>query len=192
MKNLVIYFGASNYIFNGLGENFKNLEFLYIPDNSLKILERSNFANMTKLTFLELFDKQLEFIAEDSFWDLPNLEILDLYKCGIDELPKTLLKNLKNLKNFEAVFNRITFLDKEFFANNLNLEVIIIRNNQLKVIDVDFTKFSKLKTLRLEHNDCIDASTNSISIREIQDIVNLRCKLNSETELLESWWRNDE
>jgi Leucine-rich repeat (LRR) protein len=196
VKSLVIYFGASSYIFNGLGKAFKNLELLYIPDNSLRILERSNFFNMTKLRRLELYDKQIEFIAEDSFSDLPNLEILSMFKCGVDEFPDKLLHNLKKLKKFEAVFNRITFLHADFFSNNLEIEEIAFRNNQLKVIEVDFLKFPKLKSLRLDYNDCIDASfivtnTATISLKELQSIINDKCKKNNESKFNESWWKID-
>lgn len=145
---------------------------------------------MTKLRRLELYDKEIDFIAEDSFFSLSNLEILSIYKCGVQYLPKYLLKTLIKLKKFEAVFNRITFLHKELFSNNFELEEIAFRNNQLKVIEVDFTKLLKLKSLRLEKNDCIDgsfirASFDSISLQELQNIINSKCKLSSESEMIE-------
>jgi hypothetical protein len=43
-KRLDIKFSPSAHIFSGIGESFSNLDSLLIKDQSIKFVERSNFA----------------------------------------------------------------------------------------------------------------------------------------------------
>jgi Leucine-rich repeat (LRR) protein len=199
VKNLVIFFGPSKHILTGIGEAFSNLEKLAVHDSSLITYERQNFANLTKLKRLDVQNKQIEFIAEDSFWDLPSLEGLSFFKNEIEELPKDIFLNLRKLKVLICGFNRISSLHKDLLKNNLDIEEIDFRNNLLKTIDVDFTKYTKLIELSFSSNDCIDKfwskkrvyAYSVSSVEEVQKVIDVKCKGNLNSELKESWFRNE-
>lgn len=187
VRSLVLYFGNSTRIFAGISEVFRNLEALWIHDRSLLFLERSNFAKLPKLTRLELLNKQIEFIAEDTFWDLPNLESLNIFKCEIGELSRNLLANSRKLRYFDARFNKFRYLDANVFRNNLLMEEIDLSNNQLQVIDFDFTKLPKLLVVTFDYNDCIDEKysakyplTSTVAtLQELMEMIYFHCKLKS-------------
>lgn len=183
VKSLVIYFGSSTRMFEGIGEAFPNLESLWIHDTSLKFIERRNLANLPNLNKLELLDKNIEFLAEESFYDLPNLGSLNLFKCELENLPEKLLWHLKKLTFFGAGVNRIKHLNIDFFKENLQIAEIDFRNNQLQVIQIDFTIYLKIVDLILDNNDCIDMrfsikrpQLSSGSIQEVQKHINVNCK----------------
>jgi Leucine-rich repeat (LRR) protein len=185
VKSLCIYIGKSTRIFSGIGEAFNNLEVLWVHDKSLKFIDRTNFAYMFKLQKLELLDKdRIEFIAKDSFWQLPSLKSLNLFKCQIRELPKNLLAYSSKLEILGAAFNNIKHLHRDFFKYNPEIAEIDFRNNQLQIIDADFTVLPKIIELSMDYNDCIDA-TYSIkspnlstmkSLKQLQLRISLNCK----------------
>lgn len=188
-----MYFGASKRMFAGIGAAFQNLEVLWIEDNSLTLLERSNFVRLNKLKRLEMPEQQIEFIEEETFWDLQSLSHLNLYRCGISELPSRVFAYLRNLVHVVLSFNRLTHLPRDLFKDNSLIFHIDLRSNQLKLIDVDFTRFTKLSELYLNLNDCIDASyatkfglySTVSSLQELQGIVNRDCKT------LRARWNHD-
>lgn len=152
---LQINFKPSTYIADGIGDSFKNLQRLYIVDEGIGFVDRSNFLNMSHLKELSIHHNPLKFIAEDVFWDLPGLEHLNIHSCQLRTLPSRLLKNMPHLKGVDLACNQLTSIGKEIFQNNPKLEELFLGKNNLKSIAVDFFKFTKLNAVDLSENVCV-------------------------------------
>jgi Leucine-rich repeat (LRR) protein len=176
IKVLNINFAPSTHIFSGIGETFSNLYYLYVEDQSIKFVERSDFAGLMKLERLGLNGNQIEILPEDVFWNLPNLKELKLSNNKIKKLPVNIFKNLKKLETISLSDNKIEHLPRSLFTNNLEIETIIAYNNPLKVIDVDFTKLKNLSWLNLKYANCINFwADNSNQVQEAQRLINQNC-----------------
>lgn len=188
VRNLRLHLKTFSSILSGIGHSFRNLEKLDLGESTdsgtLQFIERADFENLNKLKELGLNENKFEFIPEDVFWDLPNVEGLHMWNCRIAKLPKKVFINMKKLKKLFLGENKISYLDKDLFLNNLLLERVNIFNNNLKLIDVDFTKLTKITWLSVFGNDCIseryiptDKQHNTVaSVRELQEVVNEHCR----------------
>lgn len=175
VKQLSINFAPSTHISSGIGERFSNLKSLWIKKQSIKFIERSDFAGLTQLEDLYLFRNQIEILPEDVFWDL-NLKMLKLNKNKIKKLPLNIFKSLTKIKGINFADNMIEHLPKNLFANNLELESISAYNNPLKTIDVDFTNLRSLEDLGLHNANCIDFYAQSrMKVQEAQRLINRNC-----------------
>lgn len=157
VEELWINFEESSHIFAGIGETFRNLKWLGIGDvysNHIGLIARSDFANLKKLVRLQLSHNPIKFATDDVFADLEALEELKIRRCNIRILPKNLFKHLKNLRVLDLSYNKLTNLHKNLFANNLKLEYFHLFDNELKIIDVDFTKFLSIEKIDLHNNIC--------------------------------------
>jgi Leucine-rich repeat (LRR) protein len=153
IKKLKINLTPSTHIFSGIGEYFSNLKELWIQDQSLKFVDRSDFAGLTQLEKLRLDQNQIEFLFNNVFWDLPNLEEIDLSN------------------------NKIDYLPKDLFLKNLEIERIWASNNPLKVIDVDFTTFKNLFYINLSNAKCVNIiAYDPTLVQEAQLIINENCR----------------
>lgn len=155
LKKLEISFGTSDHIFYGIGEQFQNLQKLCIK-KSIKIITRRNFEMMKNLSELFLDYNPIEYIADNSFNDLKKLTCLSLTHCQIRRVPRLILKSLKNLKEFYFQFNTLSHLDKEFFKNNLKLEIVNFEFNRLTVVEFQLSTCSNLSFLSFRGNKCTD------------------------------------
>lgn len=152
---LQINFNPSSYIFDGIGENFKNLQRLYIIDEGIGFVDRSNFLNMRHLKELSIHHNPLKIIAEDVFWDLLSLEHLNIHSCQLKKLSNRLFENLPHLKGVDLSRNQLTSVVKELFQNNPKLEEIFLAQNNLKIVDVDFSKLVKLNAIDMSDSGCV-------------------------------------
>lgn len=166
----------STHFFAGLGETFPNLEDLSTIHQSLKFIERQDFANMSRLKALRLFENKIEFLPEDVFQDLINLEVLLLQENRIKKFPEKLFSNLRKIEWISFEKNRIEHLPKDLFVNNIEIENIQASDNPLKIIDVDFTKLEKLWRLGLQPANCVNFwAVGKVKIPEVQKIINENC-----------------
>ncbi|CRK96186.1 CLUMA_CG009615, isoform A [Clunio marinus] len=90
------------------------------------------------------------------------------------------LENFRNLNEFTYFNGNMTKLFKNFFKNNLNLEVIRFSRNVFEEIEVDFTKLPKLKRIDLKYCGCISSEyikdETTMTIQEFQDQIDGSCK----------------
>jgi Leucine-rich repeat (LRR) protein len=176
VTDLHIDFAPSTHIFSGIGETFINLKWLEITEQSIKFVERSDFAGLTQLDTLSLNWNLIEFLPENVFWDLPNLDYLDLQDNKIKKLPENIFKNLKKLEVIHLGDNEIDHLPKDLFANNLEIIWIDARGNPLKVIYVDFTALKSLDWLHLGNANCINYdAVSAFEVQKAQRFINQNC-----------------
>jgi Leucine-rich repeat (LRR) protein len=104
-KQLKIDFKPSPHIFFGIYESFKKLERLHIAHQTIKTIERRNFAGLTDLEELALNNNYIEFLPENSFWDLTKLKELDISNNQIKNLQPNVFSKLVNIKEIWSYNN---------------------------------------------------------------------------------------
>lgn len=173
-----------NYFENiiaGIGEAFPNLKELFIGSNSIKFIERHDFADLSQLTILRLHMEQLEFLAYDVFYNLPDLESVSSYNGKLESLHENIFLNLRKLKTLVVIGHKIVALDENLFVNNPLLEEISFEKNELKVIKADFRKISNLTSISFFDNTCISDtfyksySGSTQSLEELQKKIDENC-----------------
>jgi Leucine-rich repeat (LRR) protein len=165
------------------GAIFPNLKRLWINEQDIKFLEAEDFVGLEKLELLDLARTPLKTLKENVFDKLENLKRLDLGWCQLKSLPAKILSKLTNLEWISLWDNQLTHLDKELFANNLELKETGFALNKLQKIDFDFTKSPNIESIDMRDNDCINflykktgswvSTTNSI--QEFQTFINQNC-----------------
>lgn len=86
---------------------------------------------------------------------------------------------MKFLATLDMGNNLLVYLDKDLFANNKFLETVILSNNRLRIIEVDFTIYPFLEKAYLIGNKCIDAMLEpyyrNFTIEKLQSLINHYC-----------------
>jgi Leucine-rich repeat (LRR) protein len=98
IESLNIKFSPSHYVFTGIAENFPKLKHLSVIKQSIKFVERENFAGLESLETLRLYRNQIESLPEDAFYDLPNLKILNLSCNQIKQFPTNIFSKLAKVE----------------------------------------------------------------------------------------------
>jgi Leucine-rich repeat (LRR) protein len=104
------------------------------------------------LKALSLYENQIVTIPVDTFVPLLNLEYLDIDNNRNVELEVNLLAHNLELLVFRASFNKIKSIPQGFFRSNDKLERIYLNNNNIVVVQVDFTILNDLYIVHLEGN----------------------------------------
>jgi Leucine-rich repeat (LRR) protein len=183
VEKLLIEFQPFDRIVPGFSELFPNLNVLKIESQNIKFIEAEDFTNLEKLEFLDLSKNPLKTLKKNVFEKLGNLKKLHLVGCQFQSLPAKIFSKLTKLETIDLWGNQLTHLDKELFTKNLELKKIYLGQNKLQKIDVDFTKSSDIKEIKMRDNDCINwtydktgsfaASTKSI--QDFQSAINQHC-----------------
>lgn len=140
VKRSIIRLNGFENIIAGIGEAFPNLEELSILSDSIKFIERHDFADLSQLKELIVTMYQLEFLAYDVFYNLPDLEFVSFSDGKLENLHENIFLNLRNLKKLVIIGHRIAALEENLFVNNPLLEEISFDRNELEIIKVDFRK----------------------------------------------------
>lgn len=167
----------------GFGENVPNLKHLWAWRGSIAYIERGTFKNIKNLNSLEISHNKIEHLPSDVFGELDVLTELRLENNPIKKLPKNVLSNLKHLTFLSFSRCKLIYLSKDLFANNLQIDTIWLYENQLSLINVDFTLLPSITEISLLKNICIDDffNTNSLNtsrwttVQDFQRIINLNC-----------------
>lgn len=183
VKHLQINFKPATFIFSGIGENFVNLKGVYITDDNLKTIKRSDFSNLEQLQILSLTDNSLQELPEDSFFDLPNIEKIKINNCQLESLPENIFSIAHNLAKLDLSGNKLKSLPKNLFKNNLQLQEVNFISNELQKIETDFTKLPMLMSVNLHLNKCIKSDYSRDfpqysavkNVQELQDVIVSNC-----------------
>lgn len=124
----------------GIFEKFENMEkIMILSSKGFKILNTTYFDK--KITLILLKNTDLEIIGENAFLGLNNLNILSLNYNHITRVHKNAFRDLVRIDKIEMVGNSIENLDEDIFQNNINLRLLLLYNNKLKVIFINLVLY---------------------------------------------------
>jgi len=121
-----------------------------------------------------------------------NLRGIEILNTGLKELHQSDLKNLPKLIDLHLWSSNLEILEENLFEFNPNLEAVSFYSNKISHIDPNmFNKLTKLKTLDLRSNTCIDmnAINNPTGVQNIIKTAQAQCK-NSDYSSLEQMVKN--
>jgi Leucine-rich repeat (LRR) protein len=116
----------------GVFEKFENMEkIMILTSTGFKILNTTYFDKRITLVLMKTTD--LEEIGEDAFVGLTNITILSLNYNKISKVHKNAFRDLVKVDKIEMVSNNIEFLDDDTFRNNVNLRLLLLYHNKIRV-----------------------------------------------------------
>ncbi|XP_040293523.1 leucine-rich repeat, immunoglobulin-like domain and transmembrane domain-containing protein 1 isoform X2 [Bufo bufo] len=106
------------------GESFHlltNLEFLWMPYNSVVSLSVITLRGLRKLQELRLDGNDLKSFPWESLMSTPRLRLLDLHNNDLSSIPKDAARYMKNITYLDLSSNKLLTLPQELIASWLNL-----------------------------------------------------------------------
>lgn len=143
---------------SGAFENAKQLETLYIKNNSqLTVIEANAFNGASKLNYVELSNNSIEVIHESSFNGAENVRYLFLNENRIQILPRNVFNWMKSLEFLYLQQNSIETLDGRVLRSNQNLTIAFFDDNKINQIGRTFLDgLLNLEALAVRDNHCVD------------------------------------
>ncbi|XP_023229750.1 platelet glycoprotein V-like [Centruroides sculpturatus] len=184
---------------DGLGEEAKHLEELYLSDCNLTEVPLRLIQESVKLERLSLAGNSLEELPNDIFRDSHFLQWIDLSSNRLQNLPDSLFEEAHKLEEIRLDFNRfenvpetaIVYLSQlkllnlsynairslppnSLLSRLIHLETLDLSHNRLENSSFDFRSgYKELKFLNLSHNLLTKLPTVFPSFREELETMNL-------------------
>nr|DBA15440.1 TPA: hypothetical protein GDO54_004650 [Pyxicephalus adspersus] len=98
-----------------------NLEFLWMPYNSILSLSVVTLRGLRKLQELRLDGNDLTTFPWEALASTPRLRLLDLHNNELSSIPKDAARFLKNITYLDLSSNKLVTLPQELIASWLNL-----------------------------------------------------------------------
>lgn len=156
VKALVLEESSSLYSFpSGIPDIFPNVDEIYLSNNEIESIERSDFFGLDSLFSVSFYKNQLEKLPEDVFWDLKNLQDISFSNNKLTNFPTKIFHNLLKLRRFYAKSNYLHVLKPEVFLKNTMLETIDLSSNRLAKV-APFNPSLEINYIGLANNFCID------------------------------------
>ncbi|XP_057337579.1 protein artichoke-like [Microplitis mediator] len=114
----------------------KNLEFLSLVNNKIKIMDTSSFCGLSKLKKLNLSKNILDEISSKALDSFTALEDLDLSGNKLVVLPDDWISSKLNLRSLYLNNNLFTSISSLSLTENENLEFLNIGGNPFKLISI--------------------------------------------------------
>ncbi|XP_061490300.1 leucine-rich repeat, immunoglobulin-like domain and transmembrane domain-containing protein 1 [Rhineura floridana] len=110
-----------------LGESFHslhNLEFLWMPYNSLASLSVTNFRGLCRLQELRLDGNFLATFPWEALLSMPQLRLLDLHNNELPSIPAEAAQYIRNITYLDISSNKLVTLPQELIAVWSNLQAV--------------------------------------------------------------------
>jgi len=138
----------------GKFQNLNSLEALLLNNNKLEHWDSAVFSGLVNLRAIVLSGNNLQYLHPDTFVGLPNLQLLVLSNNPTLHIPTD--RNFIHSHSLISLFLKlcnISSLSAETFANVSALELLELRNNNLRTLDVNILRaLPKLSRLELNYN----------------------------------------
>jgi len=142
-------------------ESCSNLVNLYLPGNSIKVIDKEAFKGLDNLHYLVLTRNELEELEYDTFNLAINLQNLFLDHNRIKFLNSNLFFPLRKLQLLSITNNQIEEVSLEIFRNNPLLDQIFFDHNEIVAIEEKFfDEFPGRREnyeFRFYNNNCTDS-----------------------------------
>ncbi|CAG9563755.1 unnamed protein product [Danaus chrysippus] len=144
--------------FSNMGSD---LTCLNLSRNSIEIMSKSCFKNLTSLSKLDLSNNDLVEIDIDSR-DLKMLEELYLNKNKIKKVHNVVFRDLESLLTLDLSENALQELQENYFEGLKNLKTLLLNNNELHFLASNvFKAIENLKKLDMSQTR-ISSITNNL------------------------------
>lgn len=135
--------------FRGLNE----LEFLYLMDNNIHVIEQSSWLDLRKLSILDLSKNRLSEITKSDFTGLGNLASLMLSSNTISHIEPGAFLGLNKLNFLDLTGNHLYKLNADSLRGLEQVTTFLVAANRFKRIPNDaFRVFRKLSVLDVGRN----------------------------------------
>jgi Leucine-rich repeat (LRR) protein len=155
-RHLNFLYLNNNRITNVVKSDFRwlpKLIQLHLDYNLITVIDKDTFEENTNLLKLTLNGNELDLSGSTEFLTLPSLDSIELDNCSISYLPIILFQNMKSLTFIRLSNNRIEKLDSQMFWDLKKLRYLHLEGNQIKRIVPDtFKTNSRLHWLYLSSN----------------------------------------
>lgn len=110
-----------------------------------------------------------------------NIKAISINKCGLKYIYRSDLQHLSKLKILSVADNELESLGPKLFEDVSQLEELYFEQNKLSDIGADLLKLlADPKKMRFSGNDCIASQNDFTDIRELNAMIEAKCKLNDE------------
>ena len=158
-------------------DNLENLKHLYLRRNRIKWFNATcDDCDKFKLKSIDLSGNGLEYFNPGFLRTITTLESIDLSDNKLYVMEhftdfKSLFMTYIKLRVLKLSGNRLTYIPRNIFDNNIDLENIDLSNNLFASFDLALTHLNKLKNL--------DIRNNSINVLRQEDFVYFTTLLNA-------------
>lgn len=155
-SHLKFLYLSNNHIKDVVKSDFQRLpklKHVYLDHNLITDIDEHAFEENTKLSKLILNGNKLTLPKGTEFLIVPSLGWIELENCSITDLPINMFKYMSNLVSIRLSNNNIEQLHSELFSHLRRLKQLHLEGNQIKQIDHDIFKTNhKLHSLYLRSN----------------------------------------
>lgn len=174
----------------GRAKDNSMVEVFYISSSSpTKFVPAKICKFMTNIREFDIYGHKIIEVNKELFEGCNNVTSVTIENSKIESIASDFLSNLENLQSFAFKNTKVQFLHEDFFKNNLKLKNIILMENVLKVINVDFTPLKSIENLSLFGNLCtsVGFSVNnprSPSLSNVSAEIKEKCNNNTNPNVL--------
>uniref|UniRef100_A0A8C7XGC7 SLIT and NTRK-like family, member 3a n=1 Tax=Oryzias sinensis TaxID=183150 RepID=A0A8C7XGC7_9TELE len=129
-----------------------NAKKLYLSENLIQKIYRSDFWNFSSLDLLHLGNNRISYVQEGAFINLPNLKSLYLNGNDIEQLTPGMFRGLQMLSYLYFEYNVIKEIQPHSFSLMPNLQLVFLNGNLLHSLPTHVFAGTNLARLSLRNN----------------------------------------
>ncbi|NXA53452.1 SLIK1 protein, partial [Nothocercus julius] len=129
-----------------------NVQELFLRDNKIHTIRKSQFLDYRKLNLLDLGNNNIATVENNTFKNLFDLRWLYMDSNYLDTLSREKFAGLQNLEYLNVEFNGIQLIMPGTFNAMPKLRVLILNNNLLRSLPVDVFAGVSLSKLSIHNN----------------------------------------
>ncbi|RDD37287.1 G-protein coupled receptor GRL101-like protein, partial [Trichoplax sp. H2] len=138
----------------GVFAGSNNIKTIYLNSNSIRVIPKLLFENLSILREIDLSNNRIERIADRAFSDLHSLTKLYLQRNMIGEITSEMFQGLSSLQLLKLSSNQITKLSSYGLSTLVSVVSLELSSNVIQNIESDtFAGLIKLKNLVLSSNN---------------------------------------
>ena len=163
-KVIALDLSGNNHINISSIDDFKNLQFLFLKDCKLTIIDDSLFK-LENLIHLDLRGNEIEFLS-DKLIVIKNLVYLNFYSNSIKDASID-FSDLESLRYLNLSHNELITTENLIFPNDLR--ILLLNNNKIDSIPSHIGNCGNLKRLNLSNNLLKEISNNLYTLSELKN-----------------------
>ncbi|XP_053378989.1 toll-like receptor 7 [Mercenaria mercenaria] len=163
-----------------------SLRRLVLRDNNLERLDIKVFSRNSKLESIDLSSCNIRYLRPELLSSFTLLAQIDISNNHLNNMMiedagmfSNLFRNLAQLSYVNLAGNHLTYLPRDIFKYNSQMEIIDLSNNLLTQVSFDVERLKKVKTVNLAGN--IIKILNDASMARLSNLLNTNNRTNNST-----------